>query len=69
MTASHLRPVPAQEALLTKTGLAELWNCSTDTIERMQAQGLPSVRWSKKFLRFRLSECVAWLDEQQDKVA
>lgn len=66
---NHLRAVPTDEPLLSRESLAERMECSVDTIDRMRAAGMPAVRWGKKFVRFRYSECMAWLNDQTRKAA
>lgn len=66
---SHLRSIDGQEPLLSRDSLAERMDCSIDTIDRMRDAGMPAVRWGRKFVRFRYSECMAWLDQQTRKAA
>ena len=66
MVVAELRRIDGQEKLLSRESLAERWECSVDVIDRMREDGLPSIRWGRKFLRFRYSECVAWLERQQE---
>ena len=51
--------------LLTTRELAELWSCSTKSINRLRLQsGLPSLKLGHS-LRFRRSDIEAWLEAQQ----
>jgi excisionase family DNA binding protein len=66
---SHLRAIDAQEPLLSRESLAERLECSVDTVDRMRDDGMPSVRWGRKFIRFRYTDVVRWLDDQTRKAA
>lgn len=65
----HLRPVDPQEPLLTRESLAERLECSVDSVDRMRREGLPCVRWGRKFVRFRYTEVMRWLDDETRKAA
>ena len=63
---AELRRIDGQEPLLSREALAELWDCSVDSIDRMREDGMPCLRWGRKFVRFRYSEAKRWLDDQQE---
>ena len=58
----HLRPIRAEEALITRVELAALLHVSEDTIDRMREKGMPSIRWGRRLVRFRPSDCLSWLE-------
>lgn len=63
---THLRAIDAQERLLTREELADRWSVSPDTVDRMRADGLPEIRWGRRMVRFRYSDCVRWLEGRQE---
>jgi excisionase family DNA binding protein len=60
-------PVPEVERYVTREQLAELMGVSTDTIDRMVKQGMPSETWGRRTRRFRPSVAVAWARAQAHK--
>lgn len=66
---THLRAIDAQEPLLSRERLAERLECSVDSVDRMRAAGMPSIRWGRKFVRFRYSDVIRWLDDETRKAA
>jgi predicted DNA-binding transcriptional regulator AlpA len=65
----HLRSVESLEPLLSRESLAERLECSVDSVDRMRKAGMPAVRWGRKFVRFRYSDVVRWLDDQTQRAA
>jgi hypothetical protein len=47
-------------ALLDRRGLAEALNVGVDTVDKLRAQGLPTV-WVIESPRFELVACLEWL--------
>jgi phage terminase Nu1 subunit (DNA packaging protein) len=45
--------------------LAELLRVSVPTVDRMRRDGMPCVTWGRRLIRFRASECVAWLEDRE----
>lgn len=60
----RFRPRAGNEAWVTKQQLADHLQVSVKTIERWIAEGMPCLR-RKRFLRFRLSACEAWLEDKR----
>jgi len=51
------------DTLLTKTEVAELFNCSTQTITRMEASGiLPAARLGPGMVRFKRSVILEYIE-------
>lgn len=63
MTA-HLRPIATAEPLVTRVELAEHFHVHPDTVDKMRREGMPSIRWGARLVRFRVSDCVAWLERE-----
>jgi excisionase family DNA binding protein len=57
-------PVPEVERYVTREQLADLMGVSTDTIDRMVKEGMPSETWGRRTRRFRPSVAVAWARAQ-----
>ena len=55
---------PGSERLVTKAELAAHLQVHEKTIERRMASGMPCLRVGKRAVRFRISECEAWLEAQ-----
>lgn len=53
-------PTTPPERYLTRPELARLMGVSVSTIDRMVAEGMPSVLWGRRTRRFLASEAVAW---------
>lgn len=58
----HLEPLP--ERYVTRGELAEVFNVSVDTIDRMRKAGMPSTLFGKKSRRFKVSQAEAWIRRQ-----
>jgi excisionase family DNA binding protein len=52
--------VPEPERYLTRAELAELMGVSVRTVDRLVADGMPSVTWGLRTRRFRASVALAW---------
>jgi phage terminase Nu1 subunit (DNA packaging protein) len=63
---SELRPVP--DELVTRQELAEIMRVSVPTIDRMKREGMPSISWGRRLVRFRVRDAMTWA-EQQHKAA
>lgn len=57
-------PTNLPEPYLTRQQLADLMGVSVDTIDRLRKQGMPSVRWGRRTVRFRASTAIAWANAQ-----
>lgn len=68
-SARHLRPIHAEEALITRGELAVLLHVHEATIDRMREKGMPSIRWGRRLVRFRPSDCLAWLETSEREAA
>lgn len=64
---SDLRPVPAE--LVTRQELAEIMRVSVPTIDRMKREGMPSVTWGRRLVRFRVRDAMTWAEQQQRRAA
>lgn len=60
---------PAPEPFVTRAELAELMRVSTKTVDRLVAQGMPSVTWGRRTRRFQASVAIAWGMGQQREAA
>ena len=56
------------EQLIDADTLAEHWSCSRQHIYKLMRSGMPSLSLGRS-RRYRLSECEAWLNTQQDGAA
>jgi excisionase family DNA binding protein len=52
------------EPWVTKTQLAEHLKVHEKTVERLVAKGMPCLRPGRRAIRFRISECEAWVGAQ-----
>jgi excisionase family DNA binding protein len=64
-----LRSVHSEEHLLTRAELAELLHCDVQTIDKMRDDGLPTITWGRRYLRFRPSAVMAWLETHEQEAA
>lgn len=60
-----MRPVESvqtaePERYIDRAELAQLMGVSTKTVDRLVAQGMPSVTWGKRTRRFRASIAMQW---------
>lgn len=53
-----------REAYLNRQQLAAHLGLSLRTITKFDGEGMPSHRWGPRTVRYRLSECEAWLAER-----
>lgn len=49
---------------MTRVELAEHFHVHPDTVDKMRREGMPSIRWGARLVRFRVSDCVAWLERE-----
>ena len=59
-----LRSVHSEERLVKNTELADMLDVSPQTVDRMRRKGMPHIRWGQRLIRYRPSEALAWLEEQ-----
>lgn len=69
MTDSHppIRslPTPEPERYVTRKELATLMGVSLRTVDRMLAEGMPSVSWGRRTRRMRASVAMQWAREHR----
>lgn len=66
---SHLRSVPAGEALVTREELAEIMHVGVSTIDDFRRAGMPEIRWGRRLIRFEPSACLAWWKRESERRA
>ncbi len=69
-SAAMAAPVPSQrlqgftwleaERYVNRRELAAVMGVSIDTVDRLVAEGMPSVTWGRRTRRFRPSVAIAW---------
>lgn len=52
------------EPYVSRCELARLMGVSVATVDRMVAEGMPSVTWGRRTRRFRPSVAIAWAAER-----
>ena len=52
------------EPFVSRQELARLMGVSVATVDRMVAEGMPSVTWGRRTRRFRPSIAIGWATEQ-----
>jgi phage terminase Nu1 subunit (DNA packaging protein) len=57
--------VPVRE-YVTREELAELMRVSVPTIDRMRREGMPTVTWGRRLVRFNVREAVAWAQAREN---
>lgn len=57
-------PVVGPERYVTRVELAEIMGVSLATVDRMVADGMPSVTWGRRTRRFRPSTAISWATER-----
>jgi hypothetical protein len=57
-------PPKAIEPYVSRCELARLMGVSVATVDRMVADGMPSVTWGRRTRRFRPSVAIAWAAER-----
>lgn len=57
-------PTPEPERYVSRQELAGMMGVSVRTVDRMIAQGMPSVTWGRRTRRFRPSVAIAWAQAQ-----
>lgn len=62
---SEMRPV--RDELVTRDELAEIMRVSVPTIDRMKREGMPSVTWGRRLVRFRVRDAMTWAEQQQQQ--
>ena len=64
--AAERTPEPTSPRLLDRRGLAEMLTCCTDTVDRLRAEGMPTVLVSEA-IRFEGGACLEWLRQRGTK--
>ena len=64
MTTIDSLRVPEVERYVSRQELAELMGVSVATVDRLVAQGMPSVTWGRRTRRFKPSVALQWAREQ-----
>jgi phage terminase Nu1 subunit (DNA packaging protein) len=52
--------LPSVERYVSRAELAAIMGVSLATVDRMVAQGMPSVTWGRRTRRFRPSVAISW---------
>jgi phage terminase Nu1 subunit (DNA packaging protein) len=52
------------ERYVSRAELARIMGVSVATVDRMVAEGMPSVTWGRRTRRFRPSAAISWASEQ-----
>ncbi len=63
-SASGLWPMPI-EPYVSRSELARLMAVSVATVDRMVAEGMPSVTWGRRTRRFRPTTAIGWAAERE----
>jgi hypothetical protein len=58
------RPARAVERYVSRAELASIMAVSLATVDRMVAEGMPSVTWGRRTRRFRPSAVIAWAEDR-----
>jgi hypothetical protein len=53
------------ERYISRTELAATMGLSLATVDRMVAEGMPSVTWGRRTRRFRPSAAISWASERE----
>lgn len=53
------------ERFVSRRELAGLMGVSLATVDRMVAEGMPSVTWGRRTRRFRVSQAIGWASERR----
>jgi hypothetical protein len=65
VTSSSAPAHPPVERYVSRSELAAIMNVSLATIDRMVAEGMPSVTWGRRTRRFRASAAISWALERE----
>jgi phage terminase Nu1 subunit (DNA packaging protein) len=57
------------ERYLGRIELAQLMGVSIATVDRLVAEGMPSVTWGRRTRRFRPSAAISWASDRQRRSA
>ena len=57
-------PVGVVEPFVSRHELARLMGVSIDTVDRLVAEGMPSVTWGRRTRRFRASVAIGWASDR-----
>jgi phage terminase Nu1 subunit (DNA packaging protein) len=57
------------ERYLGRIELAQLMGVSLATVDRLVAEGMPSVTWGRRTRRFRPSTAISWASDRQRRSA
>jgi phage terminase Nu1 subunit (DNA packaging protein) len=55
---------PAGERYVSRRELAGMMGVSLATVDRMVAEGMPSVTWGRRTRRFSASQAISWAAER-----
>jgi phage terminase Nu1 subunit (DNA packaging protein) len=65
VTSSSAPAPPPAERYVSRSELAAMMGVSLATIDRMVAEGMPSVTWGRRTRRFRASVAISWALERE----
>jgi hypothetical protein len=60
-----IAPTRAPERYVSRSELADLMRVSLATVDRLVAEGMPSVTWGRRTRRFRPSIAIAWAIDRE----
>jgi hypothetical protein len=60
-----ITPTRAPERYVSRSELADLMGVSLATVDRLVAEGMPSVTWGRRTRRFRPSIAIAWAIDRE----
>jgi len=61
--------LPEGEAYVGRRELARLMGVSVDTVDRLRRDGMPSVTWGRRMVRFKPSVALQWAREHRGEAA
>lgn len=62
-SASRSRTPQGAERFVSRGEMAAIMGVSLATLDRMVAEGMPSVTWGRRTRRFRPSAAIAWAED------
>ena len=62
--STHASPSVGSERYVSRSELAAIMDVSLATVDRLVAEGMPSVTWGRRTRRFRPSVAIPWAAER-----